>query len=127
MTENDLATLTVNVCLEIHKELGPGLFEKVYEAVLADSLEHAGLNVRRQVAVPVSYKGQRIDEGFRADLIISEKVLVELKSIEALAAVHKKQVLTYLKLSGIRLGLLINSGGSLLKGNIHRLCNGLDP
>jgi len=117
----------VNVCLEIHKELGPGLFENVYEAVLADSLEHAGLNVQRQVAVPVSYKGQRIDQGFRSDLIISEKVLVELKSIEALAAVHKMEIPTYLKLSGIRLGLLINFGGSLLKGNIHRLCNGLDP
>lgn len=127
MTENEIATLTVNACLEIHKELGPGLFEKVYEAVLANSLQREGLNVQRQVAVPISFQGQTIDEGFRADLIVGDKVLVELKSIEALAAVHKKQVLTYLKLSGIRLGLLINFGGSLLKGNIHRLCNGLQP
>ncbi|MFA7345186.1 MAG: GxxExxY protein [Terrimicrobiaceae bacterium] len=126
MKENEIATIVVNASLEIHRELGPGLFESVYESVLADLLLRKGLNVERQKPIPILFQGRQFDEGFRADLIIEGLVLVELKSVESLARVHKKQVLTYLKLSGLKLGLLINFGGELLKGNIERLCNGLE-
>jgi GxxExxY protein len=97
------------------------LLESVYEVLLADALTQAGLQVRRQVAMQIVFRGKHFDEGFRADLIVEDQVLVELKSIEALARIHKKQVLTYLKLSGLKLGLLINFGGTLLKGNVERL------
>ena len=97
------------------------LFESVYEAVLADFLVANGFAVARQVAIPIRFRGKAYNEGFRADLVVEGCVIVEIKSIERLARVHKKQVLTYLKLSGIPVGLLINFGGELLKGNIDRL------
>jgi len=126
MKESEIATIVVNASLEIHREIGPGLFESVYESVLADLLVRKGLNVERQKPIPILFQGRQFDEGFRADLIIEGLVLVELKSVDSLARVHKKQVLTYLKLSGLKLGLLINFGGELLKRNIERLCNGLE-
>ena len=116
----------VNCALEIHKELGPGLLESVYEVLLADALRQRGFNVERQTPIPICFRGKRFDEGFRADLVVGDAVLVELKSLESLARVHKKQVLTYLKLSQLKLGLLINFGGDLLKRNIQRLVNELD-
>jgi GxxExxY protein len=126
MSENEIAQAVVSSAYDLHREIGPGLLESVYEAILADMLRAQGFDVVRQQAIPVRFRGKTFDEGFRADLIVGGLVLVELKSVEALARVHKKQVLTYLRLSGIKLGLLINFGGELLKGNIERLVNGLE-
>lgn len=126
MDENRVATHVVDCALEIHKEVGPGLLEAVYEVLLADALGQRGFAVERQKSIPIHFRGKRFDEGFKADLVVGGVVLVELKSIESLARVHKKQVLTYLKLSDLKLGLLINFGGELLKGNIERLVNELD-
>jgi GxxExxY protein len=126
MDENTIAACAINSALEIHKEVGPGLLESVYEVLLADVLEQSGFSVERQKPIPIRFRGKRFDEGFRADLVVGGKVLVELKSVETLARVHKKQVLTYLKLSHLKLGLLINFGGELLKGNIERLVNELE-
>ncbi|NLX27252.1 MAG: GxxExxY protein [Lentisphaerae bacterium] len=125
MTENEIAKLIVDVVFHIHKETGPGLLESVYEAILADELEQRGLLVERQISVPVVYKGRVFDEGFRADLVVNTKVIVELKSVELVKDVHKKQLLTYLKLADKRLGLLINFGESLIKNGITRVVNGL--
>jgi GxxExxY protein len=125
MTENEIAKLIVDVAFHIHKETGPGLLESVYEAILADELEQRGLLVERQISVPVVYKGRVFDEGFRADLVVNTKVIVELKSVELVKDVHKKQLLTYLKLADKRLGLLINFGESLIKNGITRVVNGL--
>ena len=121
MGTNDISSIIVDSAYKLHTELGPGLFESVYEAVLADMLTSRGLSVQRQVPIHIRFGGKVYDEGFRADLIINNQVIVEIKSIERLAPVHKKQVLTYLKLSGLPVGLLINFGGDLLKGNIERL------
>ena len=121
MEINDVTAAIVDSAYRIHIEIGPGLFESVYEIVLADRLASRGLSVQRQIAIPIRIKDKVYDEGFRADLIVNHRVIVEIKSIEQLARVHKKQVLTYLKLSGLPVGLLINFGGDLLKGNIERL------
>jgi iron complex transport system substrate-binding protein len=118
---NDITAIIVDSAYQIHRDVGPGLFESVYELVLADALEGKGFQVARQVSVPIRIGEKIYDEGFRADLIVNGRVIVEIKSIERLAPVHKKQVLTYLKLSGLQVGLLINFGGELLKGNIERL------
>ena len=126
MVENSIATCVINSALEIHKEVGPGLLESVYEVLLADALAESGFAVERQKSIPIHFRGKSFDEGFRADLVVGGVVLVELKSVESLARVHKKQVLTYLRLSQLKLGLLINFGGELLKGNIERLVNELD-
>jgi len=125
MTENDIAKIVVDACFHIHSSLGPGLLESVYEAVLARELERRGLRVQRQVPVPIVWEGQTFDEGFRADLIVEESVMVELKSVERLAPVHGKQLLTYLRLSNRRLGLLVNFGEALIKDGIKRVVNGL--
>ena len=125
MTENEIAKVVVDRALYIHQGLGPGLLESVYEAVLADDLQRRGLQVERQKSIPIIFEDRHFDDGFRADLLVENKVIIELKSVEQLARVHKKQVLTYLRLSGNKLGLLINFGGELLRGNIHRLVNGL--
>ena len=109
----------------IHTKLGPGLLESVYEVVLANKLARAGLRIERQVPVPIEFEGIRFEEGFRADLIVEQAVLVELKSVEAIAPVHAKQTLTFLKLAGMRLGLLINFGAPQLKNGIKRLVNNL--
>jgi GxxExxY protein len=123
--EDDIAKVIVQTALELHRELGPGLLESVYEALLANMLRERGLEVARQVPIPICFRGMSFDEGFRADLVVGKLVLVELKSIAALAPVHRKQVITYLRLSNLRLGLLINFGGELLKGNLERLVNNL--
>ena len=126
MKENEIAQAIVQAAFELHKELGPGLLESVYEILLASMLREKGFEVERQKAIPISFRGKYFDEGFRADLIVAGLVLVELKSIEGLARVHRKQVLTDLKLSNLKLGLLINFGGEVLKGNIERLVNNLE-
>ncbi len=125
MTENEIAKEIVDVAYKIHTKLGPGLFESVYEAVLTYELEKRGLRVVRQQPIAVIYDGIRLEEGFRADLVVEDKVIIELKSVEATHPVHKKQLLTYLRLSNKRLGLLINFGEELIKNGITRLVNGL--
>jgi GxxExxY protein len=125
MTENEVAKQVVDAAYKIHTKLGPGLFESVYEAVLAYELENRGLWIVRQQAIPVVYEGVHLEEGFRADLIIEDKVIVEIKSLEAIHPVHKKQLITYLRLTNKRLGLLINFGEELIKNGITRLVNGL--
>lgn len=124
-TENEIAKTVLDAAFKVHTNLGPGLLESVYEAVLAYELTRQGLEVRRQVPIPIRYEELSFEEGFRADLLAGGKVIVELKSVEALAAVHGKQVLTQLRLSGHRLGLLINFGGIHLKDGIKRVVNGL--
>jgi GxxExxY protein len=125
MTENEIAKTVVDAAYEIHTKLGPGLLESVYEVVLAKVLERHGLRVERQVTVPIRFDDIVFDEGFRADLIVEGKVIIELKSVEEAAPVHKKQVLTYIRLANKRLGLLINFGMPLIKDGITRLVNGL--
>lgn len=126
MKENDLASLIMDVSFQIHRELGPGLLESVYETVLARLLTDKGLAVERQVPVRIQFNGIVFDEGFRADLVVANKVIVELKSVEHLQAVHSKQLLTYLRLTDCKLGLLINFGENLLKDGFKRVVNGLD-
>lgn len=125
-TENQIAEIVLNAAFKVHTNLGPGLLESVYEAVLTYELEKQGIATRRQVPIPIHYEGLIFEEGFRADLLAGEKVIVELKSVEALASVHAQQVLTQLRLSGHRLGLLINFGEVHLKHGIKRLVNGLE-
>jgi len=125
MHENDIAEAIVDASFKVHTVLGPGLLESVYEAALCHELQQRGFKVTRQQAIPVSYEGVTLDEGFRADLIVEDKIILELKSVEQLAPVHKKQLLTYLKLSGKKLGFLVNFGAGLIKDGIVRIVNGL--
>jgi len=125
-TENEIAREVVDAAFYIHKALGPGLLETVYEVVLARELERRGLAVVRQQPVPIVFGDLKFDEGFRADLIVEDKVIVELKSVEQIAPVHKKQLLTYLRLADKRLGLLINFGSAVIKDGISRIVNGLE-
>lgn len=125
MTENDVAKQIVDVAYRVHTALGPGLLESVYEAVLAYELEVRGLRVVRQQGIPIVYQGTRFAVGFEADLVVEDKVIVELKSVESVAPVHKKQLLTYLRLADKRLGLLINFNVVLIKDGITRIANGM--
>ena len=125
MTENEIAKIVVDAAYHIHRRLGPGLLESVYEVILAYALSSRGLNAERQVPVPIVFDGMKFDEGFSPDLIVEDKVIVELKSVEKIAPVHKKQLLTYLRLADKRLGLLINFGASLIKDGIFRVANRL--
>jgi len=125
MTENEIATQIVDVAFKIHTAYGPGLFESVYETITAYELKKRGLVVHRQQAIPVVHEDIRMDNGFRADLIVQNKVVVEIKSIEVIAAVHKKQLLTYLRLTNKHLGLLINFNVELIKNGITRVVNDL--
>ncbi len=115
----------MNVAFAMHRELGPGLLESVYESILKHELERLGFKVEQQVAVPIQYRGMRFERGFRADLIIDSSVILEIKSVEQLLPVHGKQLLTYLRLTGCRLGLLINFGEELLKHGFKRIANGM--
>lgn len=126
MTENELGKVIVDAALAVHRELGPGLLESVYEGALAHELRMRGLDVRTQVPVAVRYRGVEFREGFRADLIVEDKVIIEIKSVETLNNAHKKQVLTYLRLSGRKLGFLVNFGEHLIKNGIVRIVNGLE-
>ena len=126
MTENEIAKIVVDACYQIHTRLGPGLLESVYERILEHELKKRGLKVARQVSIPVVYDGMEFEEGFKADLIVNSLVILELKSVEKTAPVHRKQTLTYLKLTGLKLGLLINFGAPLIKDGIFRLVNGLE-
>ena len=126
MNENELSKVVLDVAFKIHKELGPGLFESVYEAIMAYELANEyNLSVHRQRPIPVIWKDVKLELGFRSDLIVEEKLIIEIKSIEALAPVHAKQVLTHLRLTNIKLGLLINFNEELLKNGIKRIVNNL--
>lgn len=125
MTENEISKIIVDKCYQIHVELGPGLLESVYEEILYFELKQEGLKVGRQKGLPVTYKGLEMNIGFRADIIVEDKVIIELKSVEVLAPVHPKQLLTYLKIANLKLGLLINFNESLIKNGITRIVNNL--
>ncbi|MCU0709707.1 MAG: GxxExxY protein [Pirellula sp.] len=125
MEIDDITGAIVDAAYKIHVGLGPGVLESVYEAVLARSLERLGLKVERQKAVTFNYDGMDFDEGFRVDLLVESTVVVELKSVENLAPVHSKQVLTYLRLMDLRVGLLINFGAPTLKEGLKRIVNDL--
>jgi GxxExxY protein len=125
MTENEIATQIVDAAYKIHTTLGPGLLESVYEAVLAEELSRRNLRVVRQQAIPVVYENVHLEVGFRADLIVEGKVIVEVKSVDGIAPVHKKQLLTYLRLTDKRLGILINFDVELIKDGVTRVVNRL--
>lgn len=125
MSENEIARIIVDASLYIHTRLGPGLLESAYGAVLSCELGRRGLSVDRQVPLSLVWEGMLVEEGFRADLIVENKVLVELKSVERMLPVHKKQVITYLKVTGLRLGLLLNFGAPLMRDGIVRLANNM--
>ncbi len=125
MNENDISKIIVDCCFKVHKELGPGLLESVYEEVLSYELIKCGLKIERQKGIPVFYDDLKMELGFRADIIVENKVIIELKSIETIAPVHTKQLLTYLKLTGLKLGLLINFNEALIKDGIKRIVNNL--
>ncbi|MFO0916442.1 MAG: GxxExxY protein [Pirellulales bacterium] len=124
MHENEIGSRIVDCAVRLHMELGPGLMESVYEITLANRLRNLGLSVDRQVSIPIEFDEHKFHEGFRADLIVGGKVIVEIKSLDALHPVHRKQVLTYLRLTGIKLGYLLNFGEYLLKDGMVRLING---
>ena len=124
MTENEIGKIVVDVAIAIHKALGSGLYEIVYEVVLTHELKKHGLNVERQVPISIEYDGIKFDEGFRADIIIDNKFILELKSVESVTKAHKKQVLTYLRLTECKLGYLLNFGEDLMKDGIARIING---
>jgi len=124
MEENEIGTLIVDTAYYIHKNLGPGLLESVYEAVLAKLIYKKGLHIQRQVSIPIEFEGEHFEEGFRADLIVDGKVIIELKSVEKITDVHKKQLLTYLKLTNLKLGYILNFSGELMKDGIVRIING---
>ena len=126
MRENNIGTQVLEAAINVHRELGPGLLETVYEVILARELSDLGLKLERQVRVPIIYKGIRFDEGFRADIIVENMVLLELKSVERTLPAHKKQVQTYLRLTGLKLGYLLNFGEAVLKSGITRCVNGLE-
>lgn len=124
MTENEIAKQILDAAFLVHSKLGPGLLESVYEVILAYELQKRGLTVERQKPMPILYDNIRFDEAFRSDLVANGKVIAELKSVEALLPVHAKQLLTQLRLSGLKLGLLINFGEAHLKNGIKRVLNG---
>src|SRR5215213_9682705 len=125
MTENDIATVILDAAFKIHRTLGPGLLDSVYQATLDFELQKRGLRVVQQVGLPVYYEEIKLELGFRVDLIVADKVIIEIKSVEALAPVHRKQLLTYLRLINLRLGLLLNFNMELMRDGIQRVVNGL--
>lgn len=125
MTENELSKIIVDACYKIHTQLGPGLLESVYEAILFYELTKRGLKIERQKTLPVYWDDIILDIGFRADLIVEDKVILEIKSVAELANVHPKQVLTYLRITDMKLGLLINFNETYIKDGIKRVVNNL--
>jgi GxxExxY protein len=124
MTENEIGKIIVDCAVRLHMELGPGLLESAYEVLLVHLLQDTGLKAERQIPIPIQFRGLQFDEGFRADIVVEGKVILELKSIESINNAHKKQVLTYLKLTGKKLGHLLNFGEALMKDGITRVLNG---
>ena len=120
MTDNDITHEIIGAAIEVHKRLGPGLLESAYEACLVEELRLRNLNVDRQVGLPVVYKETRLDCGYRIDLLVESKIVVELKSVDGLAPIHEAIILTYLRLSGHKIGLLINFNVAILKDGVRR-------
>ncbi|SHO62272.1 GxxExxY protein [Algoriphagus zhangzhouensis] len=125
MTENEISSKIIGAAIEVHKQLGPGLLESTYETCLTHELTEEGLNVRRQVLLPIEYKSLRLDAGYRIDLIVEEKVIIELKVVDEFNSIHIAQLLTYLKLSKNKLGILLNFNVSRLKDGVRRVVNNL--
>jgi GxxExxY protein len=125
MTENEISKVIVDSALTVHRELGPGLLESVYEVALAHELKQRGLDVQRQIPVTIKYRGIVFDEAFRADIVVDKRVIVELKSVEQINEAHKKQVQTYLRLTGCKLGFLLNFGEALMKRGVTGVVNWL--
>jgi len=125
MPENELASIVVDAAYQIHCKLGPGLFESVYHAVLVHELQESGLHIESEVPIPVVWNDVHLEVGFKADIMVEQKIILELKSVEQISGVHKKQLLTYLRLTECRLGLLLNFGTELIKDGIFRIVNGL--
>jgi GxxExxY protein len=125
MHENEIGAVIVDTAVNLHKKLGPGLLESVYETVLMKLLSKKGLSVQRQVSIPIEYEGEFFDEGFRVDLFVEGKVIIELKSADKIISTHKKQLLTYLKLTNTKLGFILNFGTEFMKDGIVRIVNGL--
>ena len=126
MNENEVGKIVIDAAIEVHRHLGPGLLESVYTAAMVYELGLRGLTVQRKIPIPLKYKNIAFDEGFRADLIVNGIVLLELKSVEALTAAHRKQIQTYLRLTGLKLGFLLDLGAALMKDGIVRAVNGLE-
>lgn len=120
----DLASIAVDCGYRLHRDLGPGLLESAYEAIMADQLVRRGVRVERQKPIPIRYDGLELAEGFRADLLLEGRLLIEFKSVERLSPLHSKQVLTYLRLLDLPLGLLVNFGGATFKEGVRRIANG---
>ena len=125
MNENEIGTIIVDSAVYMHQKLGPGLLETVYEVILANLLAKKGLSVQRQISIPIDFDGEHFDEAFRADMFVEGKVIIELKSVEKLNPAHKKQLLTYLRLTNTKLGYLLNFGSELMKDGIVRIINGI--
>ena len=125
MNENELSRIIVDISYRIHRKLGPGLLESVYEAILFYELSSLNLKVERQKPIPILWKEIQLDIGFRSDLIVENKVIIEIKSVEQISNVHPKQLLTYLKVTKLKLGLLINFNEALIKNGITRFVNNL--
>ena len=125
LRENEVSAIVLDTCIRLHTQYGPGLYESVYEEVLSYELNKRNLYLERQKGIPFIHESVRLDAGFRADLIVEKLVLIEIKSVQALLDVHYKQVQTYLKLTGLKLGLLINFNENLLKNGYHRIANKL--
>ena len=125
MTENQISSEIIGSAIEVHKQLGPGLLESAYETCLAFELRKKGFKVERQLALPVIYKDVKLDAGYRIDLLVNDKVIVEVKSVDVLAPIHTAQILTYLKLKDLKLGLLINFNSVVVKDGIRRVVNNL--
>jgi GxxExxY protein len=125
MSENEIATLALDICFKIHRQYGPGLFESVYEEIFCYEWAKTGIPFKRQQGIPLTHETIKLEIGFRADVILDDKVIIEIKSIEALADIHFKQVVTYLKLTNLKLGILINFNAVYLKDGIRRIANKL--
>ena len=125
MKENEISAIIVDTAVYIHKKLGSGLLENVYEVILAKLLAQKGLHVQRQVSIPIDFEGEQFDEGFRVDIFVEGKVIIELKSVEKISIAHKKQLLTYLKLTNTKLGLILNFGAATMIDGINRIVNEL--
>ena len=125
INENEIGDIVIDTAVNVHKKLGSGLLESVYEVILMKLLIKKGLSVQRQVAIPIEFEGEHFDEGFRVDLFINGKVIIELKSVEKINNAHKKQLLTYMKLTNTKLGYILNFGAGLMKEGIIRIVNGL--
>ena len=124
MSENDISKKIIGAAIEVHKSLGPGLLESAYETCLAYELEQEGLHVQQQLPLPVVYKDVKLNAGYRIDILVENKVIIEIKSVDNLADIHTAQLLTYLKLKDLRLGLLVNFNVVLLKNGLKRILNG---